>query len=242
MANTNINVVDNNGNVVRVNPTTTISNVSGLQTALDGKANTGHTHNTFSTSAGFVPAATASDADKFLKGDGTWSTPSGSSAVTGVKGSNESRYRTGNVSLSYSNVGAASSGHTHSTATTSSNGFMSYSDKAKLNSLTPTTLTVSSYGNFTVSSVSSYVCNGFAWLSFQAKSSVQIPAGSSIKVGSMSIAASLSTYMPLNIIVDGAFTRVKGWFDTSNYKDIYINAENAIAANKALYITTCFKC
>lgn len=38
----------------------------------------------------------------------------GSSAVTGVKGSNESSYRTGNVSLSYSNVGAAASSHSHS--------------------------------------------------------------------------------------------------------------------------------
>jgi hypothetical protein len=38
-------------------------------------------------------------------------------------------------SYTYSEVGAASSGHSHSTATTSSNGFMSYSDKSKLNKL-----------------------------------------------------------------------------------------------------------
>lgn len=38
-------------------------------------------------------------------------------------------------SYTASEVGAASSGHSHSTATTSSNGFMSYSDKSKLNKL-----------------------------------------------------------------------------------------------------------
>lgn len=50
---------------------------------------------------------------QFLSKKGTWETPSGG-AVTGVKGSNESTYKTGNVSLSYSNVGAASSSHSHS--------------------------------------------------------------------------------------------------------------------------------
>lgn len=50
---------------------------------------------------------------QFLSKKGTWETPSGGS-VTGVKGSNESSYRTGNVSLSYSNVGAAPSSHSHS--------------------------------------------------------------------------------------------------------------------------------
>ena len=106
----------NNDNYT-IYPITRIANVEGLQTALDGKAAANHTHSAFSTtSAGFVPAASSSgDTDKYLKGDGTWATPSGgSSGVTGVKGSNESSYRTGNVSLSYSNVGAASSSHTHS--------------------------------------------------------------------------------------------------------------------------------
>lgn len=40
-----------------------------------------------------------------------------------------------NVSLDYSDVGAASSGHSHSNATTSLSGFMSYSDKSKLNGI-----------------------------------------------------------------------------------------------------------
>lgn len=43
--------------------------------------------------------------------DNNSETPTG---VTGVKGSSESTYRTGNVSLSAANVGAAASSHTHS--------------------------------------------------------------------------------------------------------------------------------
>ena len=50
---------------------------------------------------------------QFLSKKGTWETPSSSGGVTGVKGSNESTYRTGNVSLSYSNVGAAPYTHYH---------------------------------------------------------------------------------------------------------------------------------
>lgn len=46
----------------------------------------------------------------FLRNDGTWATPSG--AVTGVKGSAESNYRTGQVNLTAANVGAvATSGN-----------------------------------------------------------------------------------------------------------------------------------
>lgn len=37
------------------------------------------------------------------------------SAVTGVKGNSESSYRTGNVNLTAENIGAATSGHTHTT-------------------------------------------------------------------------------------------------------------------------------
>jgi hypothetical protein len=53
--------------------------------------------------AGQVPAPSAGDDEKFLRGDGTWATPTGN--VTGVKGVTESSYRTGNVSLSTDNVG-----------------------------------------------------------------------------------------------------------------------------------------
>ena len=56
-------------------------------------------------------------------------------AVTGVKGNAETTYRTGNVNLTPANIGAATSGHTHSAATTSAAGFMSASDKTKLDGL-----------------------------------------------------------------------------------------------------------
>ncbi len=55
--------------------------------------------------------------------------------ITGIKGNAESSYRTGNVNLTPANIGAATSGHTHNAATTSAAGFMSASDKTKLNGL-----------------------------------------------------------------------------------------------------------
>lgn len=55
--------------------------------------------------------------------------------VTGIKGANESAYRTGNVNLTAANVGAAPTSHSHNNATTSAAGFMSASDKTKLNGL-----------------------------------------------------------------------------------------------------------
>ena len=53
--------------------------------------------------AGQVPAPSAGDDEKFLRGDGTWASVSGS--VTGVKGDAESSYRTGNVNLTLANMG-----------------------------------------------------------------------------------------------------------------------------------------
>ena len=53
--------------------------------------------------AGQVPAPSAGDNEKFLRGDGTWA--STNSDVTGVKGDSESSYRTGNVNLTLDNLG-----------------------------------------------------------------------------------------------------------------------------------------
>lgn len=61
-------------------------------------------------SAGLVPAPAAGNQNKFLRGDGTWQT---AGAVTGVKGSAESGYRTGNVNLTCANIGAAEASHNH---------------------------------------------------------------------------------------------------------------------------------
>lgn len=56
--------------------------------------------------AGRVPAPQIGDENKYLRGDGTWNTPTG--GVTGVKGSDEIRYRSGNVSISKGNIGLGS--------------------------------------------------------------------------------------------------------------------------------------
>lgn len=185
----------NNDNYT-IYPITRIANVDGLQTALDGKAAVNHTHSAFSTtSAGFVPAASSSgDTDKYLKGDGTWATPSGggggSGTVTGVKVGttayspdssgvvsipaypdisgkidtagtglsksgttlnhsnsvtakttagaykikfDSSGHITGTASLSYSDVGAASSGHTHSGYVSTSRTVNGYSLSSNVN-------------------------------------------------------------------------------------------------------------
>lgn len=62
-------------------------------------------------SAGLVPAPQAGDEGKYLRGDGEWATPSGGGggggSVTGVKGIKESTYRTGDVVLTPTNLGAA---------------------------------------------------------------------------------------------------------------------------------------
>ena len=53
--------------------------------------------------AGQVPAPSAGDNEKFLRGDGTWAAVAG--GVTGVKGSKETDYRTGNVNITPANLG-----------------------------------------------------------------------------------------------------------------------------------------
>ena len=58
--------------------------------------------------AGLVPQPAAGDDGKYLKGDGTWGTPSGGGSVTGVKGNAEGSYRTGNVNLTPADIGARS--------------------------------------------------------------------------------------------------------------------------------------
>ena len=60
-----------------------------------------------------LAAFDGSTTTQFLSKKGTWETPVGS--VTGVKGNSESSYRTGNVNLTAANIGAATSGHTHTT-------------------------------------------------------------------------------------------------------------------------------
>lgn len=59
----------------------------------------------------------------YTTGDGTSHTVEGTlGAVTGVKGNAETTYRTGQVNLTPANIGAATSGHTHTTTIATDNG------------------------------------------------------------------------------------------------------------------------
>lgn len=87
---------------------------SEIDSKLDGKANTDHSHSAFGKatadaagSAGYVPAPAKGQQGQYLRGDGTWATPINT---------------------------------TYGLATTSSNGLMSYSDKSKLNGLSNITV------------------------------------------------------------------------------------------------------
>lgn len=80
---------------------------SNIQTQLNNKASSSHTHSTATTyDAGFMSAA---DKEK-LNGIATGAQVN---TITGIKGNAESAYRTGNVNLTPANIGAAASSHTH---------------------------------------------------------------------------------------------------------------------------------
>lgn len=146
-----------NGDIVTVYPYTKAGNVDGLD--VFGASGSNH-----STGLVPDPGETAGTS-KYLREDGTWAEPAGGGGGSGAVytvyiGSTEyAPDANGKVTLpsyptslpasdvyswakasskpsyTYSEVGAASSGHTHSNATTSSSGFMSYSDKSKLNGI-----------------------------------------------------------------------------------------------------------
>lgn len=116
------------------------SDITGLETALAGKSDTSHAH-TFSQVSGTLPinkggtgattAATAlvnlgltATASEINKLDGVTATTAELNYVDGV---------TSNIQTQLNNKAASS--HTHSAATTSANGFMSSSDKTKLNGI-----------------------------------------------------------------------------------------------------------
>lgn len=94
-----------------------------------GAAASSHSHTAASTTAdGFMSSADKTKLNGIASGAQV-------NTVTGIKGNSESTYRTGNVNITAANVGAAASSHSHSDATTSASGYMSASDKSKLNGI-----------------------------------------------------------------------------------------------------------
>jgi hypothetical protein len=107
-----------------------ISSVTGLQTALDGKAAAGHSHSEATTAAaGFMSSA---DKTKLNSIDSVALlnrvNHTGAQAISTITG------------LQTAIDGKASTGHAHSEATTSAGGFMSSADKTKLDALNSATL------------------------------------------------------------------------------------------------------
>jgi hypothetical protein len=107
-----------------------ISSITGLQTALDGKAATGHSHSEATTAAaGFMSSA---DKTKLNSIDSVALlnrvNHTGAQAISTITG------------LQTAIDGKASTGHSHSDVTTTSNGFMTSADKIKLDGIVPANL------------------------------------------------------------------------------------------------------
>ena len=89
---------------------------------------------------GLVPAPAQGNQNSFLRGDGTWATPTdtkyslGSFGITAT--ATELNYVKGVTSAIQTQLnGKSASGHTHSAATTNAAGFMSAADKSKLDGI-----------------------------------------------------------------------------------------------------------
>ena len=99
-----------------------ISTITGLQTAIDGRASSGHSHSEVTTSAGgFMSSADKTKLDGIvttnLLNRANHTGAQDIATVTGLQGALDTK---------------ASTGHTHSNATTTVAGFMSNTDKSKL--------------------------------------------------------------------------------------------------------------
>lgn len=133
---------------------------SNIQTQLDGKSGSGHTHSAATTSAsGFMTADMVTKLNGISSGankttvDSSLSTTSTNpvqnkvvkSSIDTLQAAIDGKVPTtrtvnnkalsANISLTASDVGAAESLHTHSAATTSADGFMSSTDKSKLDGI-----------------------------------------------------------------------------------------------------------
>ena len=141
MADFNRNQVGENGlakiaedlSLVRLKSTDTIGSIAqieGLQDALDGKAASTHTHKYAGSASAGGAATSANKVNNSLK----IQLNGGTTENTNLFTFNGSVAKT--VNITASKIGAAASSHTHNVATTSKAGFLSASDKSKLDSLT----------------------------------------------------------------------------------------------------------
>lgn len=133
------------------------SDITGLATALSGKSDTSHTHGAATTTAsGFMSKDDKSKLDGIATGANNYTHPSthAASMITGLaevatSGSYtdltdkptsmtptaHSHAQSDITGLATALNGKASTGHTHSAASTTANGFMSKEDKTKLNGI-----------------------------------------------------------------------------------------------------------
>ena len=133
--------------------TVTFTNLPPLSEASDGDmyniSDQFTTTDDFREGSGFVIPI---GSNVYKTSDGKWDVLAGT-PVTGVKGNSESSYRTGNINLTANDIGAATSSHTHSNATTSSDGFMSKELVQKLSGISEGADAVSFSQNLTSGTV-----------------------------------------------------------------------------------------
>ena len=110
-------------------PNTTYSNMGGASSSAAGKA-------------GLVPAPAAGASNRYLRSDGTWAVPPDTNTTYTLSSfgitatASELNYMDGVTSNVQTQLnGKASTGHSHSAATTGAAGFMSAADKSKLDGI-----------------------------------------------------------------------------------------------------------
>lgn len=133
------------------------SDITGLSTALSGKSDTSHSHSVATTSAaGFMSKDDKTKLNGIATGANNYTHPSthAASMITGLAGvatsgsytdltdkptsmtpTAHSHAQSDITGLATALNGKASTGHTHSAASTTANGFMSKEDKTKLNGI-----------------------------------------------------------------------------------------------------------
>mgnify|MGYP005785129495 CR=1 FL=1 len=114
---------------------------SSIQTQLNGKAASSHSHSDMkgstssaAGSAGFVPAPAAGKQTSFLRGDGTWVVPTNTNTTYTLTKSGSTITLTGSDG-SKTSVTDADTNTTYSAATTSTNGLMTAAMVTKLNGI-----------------------------------------------------------------------------------------------------------